>query len=229
MSRGIEPGTISRSVRGLASVLPGTDRPLAQLRIVVEQPRSLLAELGDRLLAPDGQLLLDFTAGALEEASDAVRPDDDRTSLVDEAHRLEDDERLEEAEATYRRALAERPDLAEAHFNLGNVLRGLGRLEAAEERFRVAIERDAMLAEAWYNLADLLEETDRLDEAAAALRRAVDIDPSYADAHFNLAHCLLALGHRDRAATHWRAYLALDPSSEWARIARDHLESLNKE
>ena len=59
IGRGVSPQTIGKSVRGLASVLPDTERPLAQLKLV-EASGALLAELGDILVAPDGQLLMNF-------------------------------------------------------------------------------------------------------------------------------------------------------------------------
>ncbi|HEX2520512.1 MAG TPA: hypothetical protein VHP35_00200, partial [Terriglobia bacterium] len=53
---------IGKSLQALGAVLPGTDRPLAQLRIVVENPRAILVDLGDHLIAPNGQLLINFEA-----------------------------------------------------------------------------------------------------------------------------------------------------------------------
>ncbi len=223
---GADPATISRSMRGLAAVLPGTERPLSQLKIVVEDRGTLLAELGDRLVAPDGQLVLDFGARPGAERPPVETPLAAPVSAdewLERGQRCEDEERLPEAIDAYRSAVALRPDLAEAHFNLGNVLRGLGRLDGAEERFRMAVDLDPDLAAAWYNLADLMEENQRLDEAVACLLRAVEASPSFADAHFNLAYCYDQLGRPTEAAGHWRAYLKLDPDSEWAEIARRHL------
>ncbi len=231
VAAGVDPATIGRSVRGLASILPGTDRPLCQLSIVVEHRRTLVAELGGLLLAPDGQWLLDFGGGSSADAA-AARAVEEPLSLRGEPHEpsaeewlergaaLEELERLEEAGAAYREALRLRPQFAEAQFNLGNVLRALGRTEAAEERYCAALEQDAGFTAAWYNLADLQEETGRLDEAIESLRRALRIDSAYLDAHFNLAACLEQAGRPDEARLHWSAYLALDPDSEWAAIAR---------
>jgi len=231
VSRGVRPETIARSLHGLAAVLPGTDRPLAQLRVAAENPRTILADLGGTRVAPDGQLLLAFDAA--DEPSEAqslraavaVEP----AALTAEGwfergRAFEENERFEEAERAYRRALELRPRLAEAHFNLGNVLRELGRLEPAAECFRRAGDCDAGLAPAWYNLADVQEEQGRLEDAVANLRRALAADPAYADAHFNLALCLERLGRLTEARTHWAAYQRLDPGSEWADLARLHLQ-----
>jgi len=229
IGRGVDPRTIGSSMRGLASVLPGTDRPLSQLKIVIEQPRSLLAELGELLVAPDGQLLLQFGSGVGERP--AARPvplsAKPARSTADEwfehGRLLEDQECLTQAADAYRAALALRAEFPEAYFNLGNVLRGLGLQDAAEEQYRLALRQDSAMAVSWYNLADLQEDDGRLEEAQSSLLRAIEVCPGYADAHFNLAWCCERLGRPEDARTHWAAYLKLDPSSEWADVARQHL------
>ncbi len=232
IGRGADPASIARSIRGLASLLPGTDRPLAQLKLIAEGNGELLAELGGLLLAPDGQLMLNFSPGARVDDAPAIPADftdaaasGSADDWLEHGRACEDEERLEEAERAYRQALARRPRYPEAHFNLGNAIRGLGRLDEAEEQFRAAIDQDPAMAIAWYNLADLLEEMERVGEAVECLRRAVGVDPLYADAHFNLASLLEATGRPGEAARHWAAYLKLDPSSEWSGIARGRLQA----
>ena len=41
--------------------------------------------------------------------------------------------RLKEAEASFRQAIALKPDYAEAHYNLGNTLKELGRLDELKQ------------------------------------------------------------------------------------------------
>ena len=41
-------------------------------------------------------------------------------------------EKLQEAELSYRRAIKFKPDHVEAHLNLGNILRNLGKLKEAK-------------------------------------------------------------------------------------------------
>lgn len=226
IGRGADPAAIGRSIRGLASVLPGTDRPLAQLKLIADDPTTLLAEIGQLRLAPDGQLMLNFSP-APSIAGEAIRADfaDDADAFsagewLDYGRSCEDEERLEEADRAYRRALSLRPHFPDAQFNLGNVLRELGNVDDAEQRFRTAVEQDPTMAVGWYNLADLLEEHRRLDEAVECLRRAVDTDAVYADAHFNLASLLEQVGRSAEATTHWTAYRRLEPGSDWADVDR---------
>ena len=53
--------------------------------------------------------------------------------------------KLEEAVAIYRKALAIKPDYAEAHNNLGNALKELGRLDEAVASYRKALAMQARL------------------------------------------------------------------------------------
>ena len=69
--------------------------------------------------------------------------------------------RLDEAEVSYRHAVALRSDYTAAHNNLGNTLQELGRLDEAEASCRQAISLQPDFAEAHYNLGVVLQELDR--------------------------------------------------------------------
>jgi len=231
VGRGVKPQQIALSVRGLASVLPDIDRPLAQLKIV-EESGALLAELGDTLMAPDGQLVLNYRVGsdADSEGSDRFRLSPGHSLSTDEwfdrGTALEEEARYEEAIDAYRHAVSRRDHDPVAHFNLGNVLRAADHLDAAEEQYALAVTQDPQMSAAWYNLADVLEEIGRIEDAIACLEAALEALPSYADAHYNIA-VLYEEAHRpDDAARHWKAYLRLDPQSPWAERAHRHLHHI---
>ncbi|HLA26408.1 MAG TPA: tetratricopeptide repeat protein [Syntrophales bacterium] len=63
---------------------------------------------------------------------------------------------LKDAFASYRRAIEIKPDYADAHNNLGNTLRDLGRLVEAEASYRRALEIKPDYADAKYNKSLLL-------------------------------------------------------------------------
>jgi protein O-GlcNAc transferase len=90
----------------------------------------------------------------------------------------------------YRKAIALKPDSAEAHVNLGNALREAGQLDAAIAAYRQAIARRPDYAEASNNLGDALKDIGQLDEAIAAFRQAITLKPDFADAHSNLVLAL---------------------------------------
>ena len=93
----------------------------------------------------------------------------------------------EGAITAYRRALAGRPDLADAHNNLGRLLHDRGQLAAAEAHYRLALCAQRYIALYWFNLGVVLEDLGRSGEAIDAYERALAIDALMADAHFNLA------------------------------------------
>ena len=81
---------------------------------------------------------------------------------------------MKEAEASYRRAIRYRPELAIAYFNLGVVLEDRGRDAAAITAYEKALQRDPRLKQAHCNLGELYERqgrpTDALRHYAAAKR-----------------------------------------------------------
>lgn len=56
--------------------------------------------------------------------------------------------------ALFRRAVARKPDLADAHNNIGNVLREEGKLDAARTAYQRAIELDTHEVAYFVNYAD---------------------------------------------------------------------------
>jgi tetratricopeptide (TPR) repeat protein len=101
----------------------------------------------------------------------------------------------------YERALAGRPDLADAHNNLGRLIHESAaprRLADAEGHYRLAICAAPDVALYWFNLGVAVEDQGRTSEAIAAYEQALALDPMLADAHFNVARLLEVVG-RDAA------------------------------
>ncbi len=104
-----------------------------------------------------------------------------------------------------------RPNDAEAHINLGDVLRWTQRAEEAVAAYRRALEIAPGLAEAHHSLGLAQERLGRFDEAGAAYRRALEIRPDHAEAHNNYGAILQADGKPDEAAAAYRRALGIDP------------------
>jgi protein O-GlcNAc transferase len=104
------------------------------------------------------------------------------------------------------------PAKAEAHYNLGNCLRAMGRADDAIAAFRQAIELEPGLAEAHNNLGITLAEAGHLENAVAAYSKAVELRPSHAGAHNNMAIALHELGRTIEAEASCRKAIALLPS-----------------
>ena len=225
VEQGVRPQTIATSIRKLAAVLPGTARPLAQLRIVADNPGSVLAEFGGHRMTPYGQLLFNFGTSAKFEPRVVDLPSRDlsATEWFEHGQIHESEENLEEAVNAYCKAVRLCPQFPEAYFNMGNVLREMERLGLAEKAFRTCVRQDPGCISGWYNLADVQDLRGNTKGAIQSLRKIIQISPTFADAHFNLASCLEKICHRQEALQHWSAYLRLDPNSQWAEVAQKRL------
>jgi tetratricopeptide (TPR) repeat protein len=114
----------------------------------------------------------------------------------------------------YRRAIAGRPDLADAYNNLGRLHHDRDELGDAESLYRLAICASPSVALYWFNLGVALEDRGRYAEAIGAYEEALLRDGALADAHYNLARLLeRAAGANElvlrRAVRHLARYRAL--------------------
>ena len=122
----------------------------------------------------------------------------------------------DQAITAYRRALLGRPNLADAHCNLGRLLHDAGEFAPAESHYKLALTCDREVALYWFNLGVVVEDRGRNEEAIEAYQQALAIDPTHHDAHFNLARLYEQIGrHSDdelmlrRAVRHLADYRRL--------------------
>jgi predicted O-linked N-acetylglucosamine transferase (SPINDLY family) len=132
---------------------------------------------------------------------------------------------LDDAVASYQRAVALKPDLAEAHSNLGIALQALGQLENAAQSFRRAVELKPDFAEAHSNFGITLESLGQFDNAVKSYRRALELQPGLAEAHNNLGIALQALGQLEDAAACYRSAVEIKP--DYPEALSNLLFSLN--
>jgi Tfp pilus assembly protein PilF/SAM-dependent methyltransferase len=112
---------------------------------------------------------------------------------------LASERRLADAAVHYRRAVALKPDYAEAHMNLGNVLTEQGLLDEAIPSYGRVIELDPRAAVAHYNIANVLARLNRLAEAEEHFRRAIACQGGFAEAWNNLGNVLRDSGRGEEA------------------------------
>jgi len=130
--------------------------------------------------------------------------------------------------AAYQRALEIDPDHVPSLINLGNVYYELGEFVRARDIYARAAAVDGDNPRTHFNLANACDETGDLLGATRAYRRSLRLWPGYADAHFNLALVAEKLGSWTLALTHWKRFLELEPGSDWAAVARSHLEDARR-
>lgn len=150
--------------------------------------------------------------------SSVLRPDPARiqaAGLCRAADAQAADGRWEAAEELYRQALALQPRLAEAHNNLGNALRSLGRHAEAAGCYRTAFECGLDHALVHYNLGSALRAGGgAAEEAERAFRRALAMAPDHAEAWNNRANLLRDRKQLEESAVGYRRAVALRPDWE---------------
>jgi predicted O-linked N-acetylglucosamine transferase (SPINDLY family) len=124
---------------------------------------------------------------------------------------LRADGRPKEAAASYRRAIALKPDHGMAHNNLARVLIEEGALDTALESARRAVELIPEFVGAHANCAGALLGLQRFAEAEAALRKALILEPNQAGLHLDLGSALQAQKRLDEAAAAYRRAIELQP------------------
>jgi tetratricopeptide (TPR) repeat protein len=242
LAAGISPAAIEKKLEKLARYLPGVQRPLTQLSVIVEGKQILLRQ-GDGLLEPGGQLRFDFEAAENQAPTNEAasgdadpllavlgRPGvDEKNVAPDEmcqmAAELEEAGQVEAAAEMYRAAMAAGGPTPEICFQVAELLYRIGDLCGARERYYMAIELDEDYVEARSNLGCVLAETGQLELAVAAFQGALAYHADYADAHYHLARILDDLGRPNEATPHWQEFLRLAPDNPWAEQARSRLET----
>ena len=123
--------------------------------------------------------------------------------------------------AYYRAAVRLKPDHAEAHLNLANVLGAqAGRLDEAVAEYREAIRVRPDYPEAYFNIGSLLMDVPgRGAEGVAALEAAIRLRPNYAEAHSNLGLALSEMpGRTADAIAHLEQALRISPDLRQTQV-----------
>jgi len=120
--------------------------------------------------------------------------------------------RIDEALASYQRAIASAPMLADAHNNLGTALKDLGRWAEAAAAYREALTLAPRSAIAHYNLANVLKEGGDAQQAEGLLLRALELDPALPEAHLNLGNLRKDQGRLTDAMASFSRAVAARPS-----------------
>jgi tetratricopeptide (TPR) repeat protein len=117
----------------------------------------------------------------------------------------------EEETVCYERAIELRPDYAEAHCNLGVILRARGANGEAAKHYQEALRLRPDYAEAHRNYAVLLAGRSSSAGAAEHFGEALRLRPEDAAAHHGLAGLMHAKGELEGAAEHYEHALRLRP------------------
>lgn len=137
-------------------------------------------------------------------------------------------ERNDEAIRKYRRLVRFKPDMAEAHINLGVLLKKTGQLDEAETAYRKAIEINFYKVDPHYNLANLLIEKGDLEGALGELKACVKLAPRNAWVHNNLGVIYQKRNYLEEAAEEFKQALKLEPANRTFEHNLQSVQSLMK-
>ncbi len=132
--------------------------------------------------------------------------------LLDEAQRNIDSNNFESAIAPLQKFIAEKPDVAFAHFQLGYAYTALKRSDEARAEYERAITLDAKMPEAHLNLGILLLNSQQYAAAVTPLTKAAELLPAQSRPRSLLAVAQDRSGDQEAAARSFEGVLHLDPN-----------------
>ncbi|HYB60906.1 MAG TPA: tetratricopeptide repeat protein [Methylomirabilota bacterium] len=138
------------------------------------------------------------------EHSDPLAP------LLQQAQDAIDKGNYADAIAPLQKYIAERPDYAYAHFQLGYAYSELNRWDDAEAEYERTITLDPHMAEAYLNLGIILMKSNPA-AAADSLRQAAALQPTDSRPRFLYGLALEHAGKVEAAVIQYQAALALSP------------------
>jgi len=208
LAAGISPSAIERKLTELARYVPGAERPLAQLSIIVRGSRLLLRQ-GDGLVGPGGQLFFDFDTIKSGDAAKSNDRGEHEPSAVAPRATISLTEALRAPIAQqHMLAAASTPDELLA---LAADLEDEGNVEAAIEAYRAYTAAAGPRAPVAFAMAELLYRLEDLPAARERYYMAIELDEDYVEARANLGCVLAELGDRELAAAAFEGALSLHP------------------
>lgn len=155
--------------------------------------------------------------------------------------------KLDEAEASFKKAVEAKPDLADAYNGLANLYNAERKFDQAAEASKKAMELatgapggaaaaggatgGGASASATYNQGVILWNAGKFAEAKAQFEQTVKLDPNNADAHYWLGMAFVNTGGGTpdslaKAKPEFEAYLKLAPEGQYAATAKAVLSSI---
>ena len=118
---------------------------------------------------------------------------------------------LDASIAAYNKAIAIKPDFAEAFGNLGVTLKEQGKLNEAIEAYKKALAIKPEYAEAYNNMGVALQDQGKFEEATEAYKKALSVKPDFAKANYNMGNALKQQGKTEVSIAAYNRAIASRP------------------
>ncbi len=151
-------------------------------------------------------------------SSSPKEKDDPLAPLLQQANDAIDKMDFAAAIDPLQKYIAQRPDEAYPHFQLGYAFSGLKHLDDAKREFSRAIALDPKMAAAHLNLGLVMIDSDPAT-AAGSFLHAAELQPAESRPRFLAGFCLERAGKFPEAIEQYRAALALSPKDYEAHFA----------
>ena len=170
------------------------------------------------------------------EPSEEQKKRQEALALFQSGVSLAQADKLEEALDAFRKAVELKPDLAEAHINLGLLLYRQGKADEAEKALLKALElkpeepkTKEALADIYFEKAKELLQLDKTDEALEKLKLSSGFNPNYPFTNYLLGYAYTQKGMKEEAIKSFEAFLQLEPNAPQAAKVKEILENLKKQ
>lgn len=120
---------------------------------------------------------------------------------------------LKQAAESFKQVIAEKPEDAEAYYNLGTVYLRSNSLPEARQYLEHAVKLRENYPEAWNNLGMIAAQQGSDDVAIADFQRSLQLRPSYATALLNLGNIFRRQGNLEEAEKVFQSALAAEPEN----------------
>jgi tetratricopeptide (TPR) repeat protein len=185
--------------------------PPSRYQITVEKEGFRGARFEYQIRRSDGFEIPRIEIVSAQSIRDAALADVNRQ--FKEAGELAQAGKLDEAQAIFEDILEERPEVAEAHYNVGLLLARKDELDPAAAALEKALELQPNHGPAALALAGIYAESGRTEEAAATIEKAVGGHPDEPEVQIAAAYFYLNAGRDEEARPFLERLRVLEPEN----------------
>ena len=120
-------------------------------------------------------------------------------------------ELIDESKSNLEKLISITPDIAEAHYNLGNIYRRELGFEKAKECYEIALSLQSNNLLAIYNYALTLQDMNLAEDAISFYKSLLSLDPFHCMALNNIGNAYISLEQYAEAATFLKKAISIDP------------------